>query len=356
MRQHLVHSGLKPVHSFVLYGENASEGITIHEGIGIVGRDDTPIDEAYQYNVASITKPVVATIILQLVEEGRLQLDYPVDEYLAHVDHLRFKKLYVLDGESHAGEITIDHLLQHRSGIGDIFIDTAARFNLSVLLHPQRQYSPEMIMERFFSYGLNRAPHFKPGEGYYYSDINYVLLGLIVEQVTGDSLAHQIRRRVLRPLEMNSTYFQFYEPEAGSGKRLDTYLGPINVTRRINTSYEWAGGGLVSTTEDMATFIKGLFRLKLFEREATLHLMVDNSANEADGQTYARGIDHYLLGGETYYGHAGFYGSLLVYNPAEGIVLSAHLAQANPPYQVKGLIATVLETLEAPNADCVGEV
>jgi D-alanyl-D-alanine carboxypeptidase len=106
----------------------------------------------------------------------------------------------------------------------------------------------------------------------------------------------------------------------------------------------------------MATFIKGLFRLKLFEREATLHLMVDNSANEADGQTYARGIDHYLLGGETYYGHAGFYGSLLVYSPAEGIVLSAHLAQANPPYQVKGLIATVLEILEAPNADCVDEV
>lgn len=142
MRQHLVHSGLKPVHSFVLYAENAAESVSIHTGVGIIGRNDTPIDEGYQYNVASITKPVVANIILQLMEEGRLHLDDPVGEYLAHVGYLRFKKLHVLDGESHAGEITVDHLLQHRSGLGDIFVDSAARFNLSVLLHPQRQYSP----------------------------------------------------------------------------------------------------------------------------------------------------------------------------------------------------------------------
>lgn len=116
VRWHLVHHGLKPVHSFVLYGENESHGVTIHEGVGIRGRDAAPIDEAYQYNVASITQPVVANIILQLMEEGRLHLDDPVGEYLAHVGYLQFKKLHVLDGKSQAGEITVDHLLQHWSG------------------------------------------------------------------------------------------------------------------------------------------------------------------------------------------------------------------------------------------------
>jgi CubicO group peptidase (beta-lactamase class C family) len=86
-----------------------------------------------------------------------------------------------------------------------------------------------MLMEKFFAYGLNEKPHFKPGEGYYYSDINYVLLGLIIEQITGDSLPDQIRQRVLEPLEMHDTYFEFYEAETGSGrcttpKRVSSFL------------------------------------------------------------------------------------------------------------------------------------
>jgi len=347
MREHIVSKGWRPVHSIVLYIENQPEGITIHEGVGTIGRHTTPINETYQYNVASITKPIVATLILQLLEKGKLHLDDPVSQYLEAVEYLRFQELHILDGKPYSGEITIDHLLQHRTGLGDIFLDTAIRFNLSVLSHPRRQYSPELIMEKFFAYNLNMRPHFKPGESYYYSDINYVLLGLVIEQITEDSLPHQIRQRVLIPLGMDDTYFEFYETETGSGKRLDSYLGPINMTKYINTSYEWAGGGLVSTTEDMATFIKALFSLELFEQAATLELMLDNSANVADGKTYARGIYHYPMGDKLYYGHGGFYGSLLMYNPEKEVVLSGHLTQANPPYAVDGLINALLEIVQA---------
>lgn len=347
MQEHLIPEGKQPVHSFVLYVENAPEDILMHKGVGTIGRYDTPIDADYQYNIASITKTVVATIILQLKEEGELSLDDPAGLYLADIDYLRFDELHMVDGVSYADEITIDQLLQHRTGIGDIFTDTETRFNISVLLHPNRQYSPQMIMERYFDYGLNTQPHFTPGDGYFYSDINYVLLGLIIEQITDDTLPGQIRQRILEPVRMDNTYFEFYEDESGSSERSDSYLGVLNMTRYINTSYEWAGGGLVSTTEDMAKFINALFDLKLFEEEATLQLMIDNAANQADGETYARGINHYKLDGATYYGHGGFYGSLLVHHPDEGITLSAHIAQASLPYDAEPLVRAILEIVEA---------
>ena len=347
MQEHIVHKGSQPVHSFVLYAENRPEGIVIHKGVGTIGRSDTPIDQEYQYKVGSSTKAVVATVILQLMEEGELGLDDPAGKYLEQIAYLRFNEIHVLEGESHAGEITIDHLLQHRTGLGDIFTDTAARFFIDVFLHPKRQYSPEMIIEKFFAYRLNKKPHSKPGEGYYYSDINYVLLGLIIEQITGDSLPDQIRQRVLEPLEMYDTYFEFCEAETGSGKRLNSYQGRLNMTKHFNTSFDWGGGGLVSTTQDMARFIQALFGMELFENESTLHLMLDNSENEADGETYARGINQYALDGDTYYEHGGHWGSLMMYNPEKDVVLSAHLAQAELPYDVEDSVKAILEIIEA---------
>jgi D-alanyl-D-alanine carboxypeptidase len=264
MQECIVHTGGQPVHSFVLYAENKPEGILIHRGVGTVGNSDTPVDQEYQFKVASSSKPVVATIILQLMEEGKLNLDDPASKYLEEIAYLRFDELHVLNGESYSDEITIDHLLQHRTGFADIFTDTAARFYVGVFLHPHRQYSPEMIIEKYYAYRLNQKPHFKPGEGYYYSDINYVLLGLIIEQITGESLPEQIRQRVLEPLEMQDTYFEYYETETGNGKRLNSYQGRLNMTKYFNTSFDWGGGGLVSTTQDMATFIQALFGMELF--------------------------------------------------------------------------------------------
>jgi D-alanyl-D-alanine carboxypeptidase len=66
-----------------------------------------------------------------------------------------------------------------------------------------------------------------------------VLLGLIIEQITGESLPEQIRQRVLEPLEMRDTYFEFYEVETGSGKRLNSYQGRLNMTKGFSTSFEW---------------------------------------------------------------------------------------------------------------------
>jgi D-alanyl-D-alanine carboxypeptidase len=348
MRAHIVHRGTQPVHNFLLLVDNEPADLTVHKGVGTIGRNDTPIDAEYQYNVASITKVLVAAIILQLEEEGKLKLGDPAGRYLEDLAFVNYDQFHVLDGVSYSAEITIKDLLQHRTGIGDIFTDVETRFNINVLLHRKRQYSPERIVATYYRYRLNESPFFRPGEGYHYSDVNYVLLGLIVEQVTGGSLSQQIRARILEPLDMDDTYFEFYEPVHGSGKRIDAYLGPINITRYINTSYEWAGGGLVSTTEDMATFIQALFELELYDDPATLQKMLDNSDNEADGETYALGINEYALNGEIYYGHGGFYGSLLAYHPEKRITLSANIGQATPPFDTEALVEAILEIVTAP--------
>ncbi|NDJ33073.1 MAG: beta-lactamase family protein [Chloroflexi bacterium] len=342
MEEHIVPQGGAPVHGFVLYARNTSTGLEVHQAAGTIGRSDTPLDPDYQYNIASITKPVVATIILQLMEEGALSLDDPAGQYVADIEWLRYDELHILNGTPHAADITIDHLLQHRSGLADFFLDAETRFNISVLTHPQRTFSPQRIIETYYTYGMNEVPHFAPGEGYYYSDTNYVLLGLIIEQVTGQSLPEAIRERVLEPSAMADTYFEYYEEAAGHGRRMDSFLGPINMTRYINLSYEWAGGGLVSTTTDMAAFITDLFAGAYFTSDETLALMLDNSANAAEGKTYARGINHYTLNDTIYYGHGGFYGSLLVHEPQQGVTISAHLAQATAPYDVSALMDAIV--------------
>ncbi|NDJ52831.1 MAG: beta-lactamase family protein [Chloroflexi bacterium] len=290
-----------------------------------------------------MTKPIVATIILQLMEEGRLNLDDPAAMILNDIDYVQFDQIHMADGQSYADQITVDNLLQHRSGLADFFLDAPTRFNLSVLTHPQRQFPTQRIMETYYRYNMHEAAHFAPGEGYYYSDTNYVLLGLIIERLTGQSLPEAIRERILIPTNMSETRFEYYEDQPISAPQLDSYLGPINMTRYINLSYEWGGGGLVSTTHDTAAYIKALFAGEYFESDQTLELMVDNSANAAEGRSYARGLYHYDIHGLTFYGHGGFYGSLLIHNPTRGVTLSAHIAQASPPYSAQTLIDAVVE-------------
>ena len=345
MHAHIVTKGKQPVYSFLLYAKNAGTGFEIHRGTGTIGHLDRLIDADYQYNVASITKTLVATIILQLQEEGRLNVEDKAGKYLDALEFLRFGEIHEWHDTLLSGQITIRHLLQHTSGLADIFTDAATRFNISVLTHKKREYNTEMIIEKFYKYKLNKKPVNKPGEGYHYSDINYMLLGFIIEQVTGKTLPQAIRERILEKLKMEETYFEYYEQEQGNGKRIDAFLNRINMTQKINTSYEWGGGGLVSTTKDMAIFIEGLFRQELFREASTLASMIDYTGTEKFGATYGMGIFKYELNGKTFFGHGGFYGSVLAFDPEDGITFSANIGQAIPPYDTGKLVKELMDII-----------
>ncbi|MEL6810162.1 MAG: serine hydrolase domain-containing protein [Bacteroidota bacterium] len=338
MNSHINCEGNKPVCSFLLYLKNSKKGFTFNQGLGVVGRNQIPVDASYQYNVASITKTMVSTIILQLSEEGKLAIDDPIKNYLEHLEFINYNKLHIYNKQKYQDLITIEMLLNHTSGIADVFTDAETRFNLSVFFHPKRNYTAQKFYKRYFRYDLNKKPANIPGDGYHYSDINYMLLGFIIEDIEQKSLAEVIRERILSPLNLTNTYFEFYEEERGSGKRIDAFINKINITKRVNTSYEWAGGGIVSTTEEMAIFIQALFNMQLFKDKATLEKMTDVSKTSQFGKSYGLGIYKWKLGGKTFYGHGGFYGSILAYSPEFEITISANIGQSSPPFDRGELI------------------
>ena len=144
---------------------------------------------------------------------------------------------------------------------------------------------------------------------------------------------------------MDATYFEYYEPKKGNGKRIDAFLNRINITKNINTSYEWGGGGLVSTTKETGVFIEALFDLKFFKNKSTLDKMIDSTITKKFGHDYGMGIFSLELKGKTFYGHGGFYGSLLIYEPIEKITFSANIGQANAPFDSGEVVSQLLNSI-----------
>ncbi|NYI08209.1 serine hydrolase domain-containing protein [Allostreptomyces psammosilenae] len=216
-------------------------------------RNGRAVDPAGRYRAASVTKTFVATVVLQLVAEGRLGLDDPV------ADHLPGLLPY-------PEPITVRQLLQHTSGLPrDIVhwhdlteVDTAR----------WRDYRPlDLVAE------ATRQPlAFAPGTGWQYSNIGYTVLGLLIEEVTGHSLNQALTSRVLRPLGLRDTYlsgsFPFVLRPAFRGYELlyEPYTSFTDVTD-YNVSRVWASGSLVSSARDLNRFYGALLEGELLPAE-----------------------------------------------------------------------------------------
>lgn len=342
MEESVKKEGKQPVHSFLLYVNNSKTGFSFNKGIGTTQKDDINVDSSFQFKTASITKTIVATIVLQLHEEGKLNIYEGIKNYLSPIDFIRFDELHIYNGKKYQDSITIEMLLNHTSGIADIFTDAESRFNLSVFFHPKRQYTADRIYKKYFKYKLNKKPFNIPGEGYHYSDINYMLLGFLIEQIEQQTLPEVLRKRILEPLNMQNTYFEYYEKERGTGKMIDALINKINISKRVNTSYEWAGGGIVSTVEDMAKFIEALFDLRFFNKKESLDRMMDVSKTSEFGASYGLGLYKYEFDNKVFFGHGGFYGSILAYCPMEKLTISATIGQSNPPFNTVKVIDEII--------------
>ncbi len=345
MEQHLVRKGKKPVHNFLLYASKPSTGFEFHEAAGVVGRNDQPVGKDFQFKIASITKTMVATLVLQLEEEGKLSLNDPAKKYLGHIPFVQYEEIHHYHQKPYADSITILHLLTHTSGIADIFGDAETKFYLSVLTHPKRKYTPQSIYSRYFKYKLHLESTNPPGQGYHYSDMNYMLLGFIVEEITGKPLHETLRERIFNPLNLKDTYFEYFEEPCGTQKQIDAYYGFINLTRKINTSYEWAGGGVISTTKDLALFSQALFEGELFQKQETLEKMLDFHHTRPFGGRYGLGVFQYDLDGDIYYGHGGFYGSKMLYSPDTKTTIVLNIGQSEPPYSEGKLLREIAKLI-----------
>lgn len=255
---------------------------TVAAGLADVGvrRKLRPDDRS---RVGSVTKTFVATIVLELAAEKRLRLDESIARRLPGL---------LRDGD----RITIRDLLAHRSGLADVADDPA------VLNGLRSDWAPRRLVAL-----VARRPRIgAPGGAFHYSSTNYLVLGLLVERVTGRSLATELRRRIVEPLRLADTTYQ-PRPLAAPhvhGYRLASHQGvvdPAAAPRDLEgRSARWAGasGDLVSSARDLARFLAALLGGHLLQAR-------ELRAMEAVSPRYGLGMAVYPTRCGLAWGHTG---------------------------------------------------
>jgi len=119
LESYLVSEGDRPVNSILVYYDDP--GFTYHNAVGMADGKTQPIGRDFQFKIASTTKTFVSTVVLQMAEEGLFKLDDPMHTYLTGCEYIKIDEIHLIDGKSYGKEVTIRQLLQHRSGIADMF-------------------------------------------------------------------------------------------------------------------------------------------------------------------------------------------------------------------------------------------
>ncbi|MGW8374971.1 serine hydrolase domain-containing protein [Streptomyces sp. ODS28] len=260
-----------------------------------------PFPHRSRLRVASHTKSFVATVVLQLAAAGRLVLDSPVERYLPGV----------IRGHGNDGRrMTVRQVLQHTAGLPD-------------LPEELTEHRPGYIRpERVVALALRQRPQFPPGRGWGYSNTGYIVLGLLVERVTGRRVQDEVRRRVVDRLGLPDTYWprwpeqrlrgphpKAYEPVRRGGARGQRREPAHREVAFINTSLIGAAGALVSSAHDLIAFFTAQLEGRLLPHAQLAQMRATVPADIARGARYGLGLAQYPLneaaGGGSYWGHGG---------------------------------------------------
>lgn len=276
-----------------------------------------PASTNSRFHSASVGKTMLATIYGQLVDEGRIGFDDPVARY---VDSELLRELFVVDGVDFSASVTIRQLLAHTSGIADYFEGPVlhGRSMLEeVAVNPDRLWKPRELLA--FTQERQRALAV-PGAGFAYSDTGYVLLGFALETITGTPYAQLLRERLFGPLEMRESELM---TEFGAGSdMLAVDLNGVDVSGRQALSVDWAGGGVVTTMNDLLRFSRALHGGELLQ-PATLRVLATFD-NELDrGVHYGMGMMQFrfsqlsplLFAMSDVHGAVGATGTFALYDP-----------------------------------------
>jgi D-alanyl-D-alanine carboxypeptidase len=216
------------------------------------GRKRRPQDH---FRAGSVNKSFTSAVVLKLAAERRLSLDDTVEKWLPGV----------VKGNGHDGsKITIRQLLNHTSGIFPYTLDKrliADYFTPGFLEHRFDNYRPEQLVQL----AMANPADFPPGTGWFYSNTNYVLAGMIIEKVTSSSYADEVKRLIIRPLGLTGTSLPGTETKLPNPytRHYSSLWAAEPVTKvydttDLNASWAWAVGGIVSTAGDLQKFYRAL--------------------------------------------------------------------------------------------------
>ncbi|WP_460346797.1 serine hydrolase domain-containing protein [Actinoallomurus acanthiterrae] len=252
-----------------------------------------------RFRIGSQTKQMVATVVLQLVKEGRLGVDDKLGDLLPVVA----KK----DLVERADEITVRQMLRHTSGIPDWYADKpkpdGSEGDLSFDPFDFTTYYRPLDLVKW---SRSRPRTGKPGEKFSYSNTNYTLLGLIIERLTGHDLATELHNRLFGPLGMTKTYFLVKPPDGIKGPHGHGYYpdanGRLRDVDRFNASFGSGAGGVVSTTHDVSAFYRAFTQGKLLP-PALQRVLTDplpNDPPQGSGPGFCGGeLEGWIWGGTT---------------------------------------------------------
>ncbi|MBB6466808.1 D-alanyl-D-alanine carboxypeptidase [Aminobacter lissarensis] len=285
---------------------------------------DTPL------RVASNTKTFVAATVLRLWERGLVDLDGPIAPLVTPL----FNELLAAAGY-HTDKITVRHLLDHSGGLVDHTDDP--EFFATVVREPQHFWTRE---EQVHLGAKFSAPLSDPGTRYSYSDTGYILLGDIVERISGTTLAATVRREMaFDRLGLATTWWEISEPEPAQVEpRARQFFGDVDATE-INASMDlYGGGGLVMSARDLATFFAALFEGRVFDSPDTLREMLSMGTHEG-ADSYRLGIAASNVDGSECYSHLGFWGTAAYYSPTSGIAIAGFATSR----EARGKLVSVIE-------------
>ncbi|MEU1424264.1 serine hydrolase domain-containing protein [Kitasatospora sp. NPDC005751] len=284
-------------------GASAALGLVAERGRtvwkGAAGTADfatgAPATADGRFRIGSVTKTFVATVVLQLVAEHRVGLDDPVESRLPGV---------VPNG----GQITVRQLLNHTSGLFNYTEDPSFSFDEDPAALQQwldvgrwRPYAPGELV----GLAAQHPPYFAPGQGWHYSNTNYVVIGMLIERLTGRGWADEVQRRIIRPLGLIGTSMPLNSPFVPGPHAQGYYKlasGPADVTL-LDPSMAGASGAGISTTTDLARFVSALLGGRLLA-PAQLAEMKRTTPQSGPAE-YGLGLQRTSTACGEYWGHSG---------------------------------------------------
>ncbi|MBI5021586.1 MAG: beta-lactamase family protein [Ignavibacteriales bacterium] len=270
---------------------------TIHRVCAGISHDTVAVKPAMLFAIGSITKNMVAALILQLAEEGLLSLDDPLHKWLPPYPHVD-------------STITIRQMLNHTSGIF-MFWENQKLWD-DLIKYRDSVFTPEVVLTYL------KEPHFAPGKGFRYSNTNYLLLAMIATRATHSTLSAEFRRRFWLPLGLKNTFLSIEEiiPQEKLahvwGDNFENNGSNRDITFLPRTSHEsitYGSSGVFTTAEELALWCKSLFENRILKPNSLnqmLNFNTEASTSWCDG--YGLGVQVFkkkITDGKLAYGHGG---------------------------------------------------
>jgi D-alanyl-D-alanine carboxypeptidase len=313
--------------------------------VGLSDREKkTPMRPTDRMLAGSVGKTFAAATALQLIKEGKINLDDKIEKYLGREQW--FSRL------PNAKDITVRQLMNHTSGL--VRYEFKDQFTKDLTANPEKVWKPADLV----AYLFDEKPPFEAGKSWDYSDTNYIVLGMIIEKVTGRKFYDEANRRLIRPLKLTDTI-----PQDGRGLKgvVQGYAGPnnpfggtdamiVNGKFAINPQFEWTGGGYASTAHDLARWAKMIYEGKAFSPDLLPQVLEGVPAAMLGRETrYGLGAIIRKTQAGTSYGHSGFfpgYMTDMMYFPEHRVAVAVQVNTSVGRSLGKPLSRVLVEVME----------